>query len=89
MAVVRAVEMHDWVITSQSSFLVAMARISAPMQPSAAASVGVAMPARIVPITVRIRPNGGTKFFMVMANFSATVAVRSSLGIGGPISGLM
>ncbi len=89
MEVVRRVETQACFRTGQLHFLLAMARTMAPTQPRAAASVGVATPARIVPITVRIRAKGGTKLFMVMVTFWAVVWVRSSTGIGGPSFGLM
>ena len=64
------------------------ARSSAPPEPRPAASVGVAMPARMVPMTARISVRGGIRDFMVMDHFSAAVYVdASSLEMGGPREG--
>ena len=63
---------------------------SAPIAPTAAASVGVAMPARIEPSTATISTSGGTRACMRRGHRAppAAAAINSSRGIAGEEEGL-
>ena len=90
MEVVFMVAKADSRITVQLNLRLKIARINAPSAPSAAASVGVATPARIVPITARINAIGGMSDFRVNTSFCmADHLDASSLVIGGPSVGLI
>jgi hypothetical protein len=71
MAVVRAVEIEAPLIISQVKVPLKRASSMAPKAPKAAASVGVATPARMVPMTARIRPKGGTRLLRIMKHLLA------------------
>jgi hypothetical protein len=76
-------------MTGQFIFLLNKASKAAPAAPSPAASVGVAIPARMVPMTARISARGGIRDLSVMTHFwAADQLLASSLEIGGPELGL-
>ena len=65
-------------------------RMEAPTAPTAAASVGLAIPAKIEPKTATIKKSGGTRAFITRLRMSALEMPSStSWGMGGADSGLM
>ena len=64
------------------------ARSIAPTAPRAPASVGVAMPAKMLPSTSRIRTSGGTMTSITRRNRAAPCSERASGGKAGAASGL-
>ena len=66
-----------------------MTRANAPNAPQAEASVGVAMPQRMLPRVEKMRMARGTAPMSSSLSTRAMLAARSSLGRGGPYWGQM
>ena len=64
-----------------------MVNITVPIAPTAAASVGTAIPIIILPRTETIRINGGSKATLVNFNFDEKVIVLLANGILRPALG--
>ena len=63
-----------------------MLNTTAPVAPTAAASVGAAMPAKMLPNTARIRSAAGTSAVSRSQSFSPSVASISEGSSPGPAS---
>ncbi len=76
-------------IIGSAEIVIGLAALSTmlPNAPSAAASVGAAIPNIIVPITVKNNVSGGTKEVSVTASFSFSGSLNSSGGKGGAKEG--
>ena len=64
-----------------------MVKITVPIAPTAAASVGTAIPIIILPRTATIRIKGGSKATLVSFNLDLKVIVLLANGILGPTLG--
>jgi hypothetical protein len=93
MNITMVVSLRVVSIPSLSSFQVRrrckIASASAPTAPMAPPSVGVARPTRMVPSTMKMSTREGTIETMQRRNKTPRLAVRTSLGSGGTLSGQM
>ena len=87
MAVIFTVSRAASSTTCQLSLRYMAARIIAPILPTAADSVGVAMPMKIEPSTRKMRINGGITASRARPRLPATVPSRA--GMAGATSFLM